>query len=1119
MKKLMVAASAALMGFAANAVTVYMAPNGDDANDGSAAKPVKNLSRAVELVRAVTNATARKIVVKDGRYRIEPKPVALTDKDSELVIEAEHPGKAVFSGAERVTGWQVDPDDSRFLTAKAPFEIQPMMRYVFTVKGECMDLATFPGAGYTERLTYFTDSMDIARNNRTEIRYDERMLPAGCDFRDLDLDSAWVTVPQEWATTRSYIATNDWRHATFSLKTPTHMTLGNYNLGCQVANCRLGMKAPGAWMYERTKGRLIYWPKEGETAATLARDAELSQSVGFLVAAMTRNLVVRGLVIESLSAPVANTPAGMPEPLALAIRWNAHTSDISGIRIENCEVRNTAGTGISFHQVNGATAVGCHVHHAQRRGIEFLSSTFGNAALSNTIHHIGDTAIMGQSRQSHYDFNHVYEVDCAGVTLWSSHMTFNSNHVHHTMKVRRDGGGLYGGYMFSELIGNWTHDNGDWPGLYNDEGGQRCVFAQNRFGDWWPFHMHDCYGIVVTNNVFECDDAMRFSFQGSCHCVFKDNVIRTRQPITEDPFVACCDAWDNALELKQPDGSYKPAGRVAFPKVPLAAKEPYPAYPSLGCCTNGNAQFMSWMIVPETKYCAIDRLPDGRQAHGVPGATFMLAYDSTNLYYHGWYNYNKLTPYPGSKHHGEDLEKDDSIKFHFQGYSVTLLVKGVAIDSKGWRYPKCQSGRAGGLGDGDYWMSLTIPWEKIGCKFKTATDMFGKEIPFNVEFVNIDHGERRFYSQPVGGNLLTGRLTFGPAPKPNYTTFPNQQRVDAADGQCRPGAVAPFGKVQHDLETALRATDEYAAGIGYIERNTALMGHVLSDRAASPDSFGHRAFLLQPFAGEDPAPGGRSCQRMSVRGGPAGVFRLSTQNWNSMTDACATENAVHYSFQYPRGGRYKVLVDGNYADGEGEVVESEMTLENGVLTAHNRVKTGWFGKGYDVWAKMSFSPAPVAVRQFPCAGKGRRLLLEFDLKPISGAVIVTATVSEKSAADAEARFAAAPKSSDYEQLRKASVDLWHDQLAANCLPGHLHVQKDFVTAIYGAFSQPVGKPFSVRCGLDTLKVTAKGAVEKGCKLKSATFKGEPLPKDLPRYFFKGGGDLELVFEPAVPAAE
>ena len=126
------------------AATVWMAPNGnDETGDGSKAKPVATLQKAVDLTRKILTDEDKKIVVKDGLYRFE-EAVALEGGDSGLTIEAEHIGKAVFTGARPVTGWKTDPKDKRFLVADFPFRPKDGWAYSFAANGVRATFSCFP---------------------------------------------------------------------------------------------------------------------------------------------------------------------------------------------------------------------------------------------------------------------------------------------------------------------------------------------------------------------------------------------------------------------------------------------------------------------------------------------------------------------------------------------------------------------------------------------------------------------------------------------------------------------------------------------------------------------------------------------------------------------------------------------------------------------------------------------------------------------------------------------------------------------------------------------------------------------------------------------------------------
>ena len=118
---------ASVLALPALSAEFWVDPAGDDRNDGSAAKPVKTLQRALDRVRAVLRDEPKTIVVRDGVYPFE-KPVCLTADDYDLTIRAEHGGKAVFSGAVKLTGWRKDDEDPKLLVADLPFLPKDGMR-------------------------------------------------------------------------------------------------------------------------------------------------------------------------------------------------------------------------------------------------------------------------------------------------------------------------------------------------------------------------------------------------------------------------------------------------------------------------------------------------------------------------------------------------------------------------------------------------------------------------------------------------------------------------------------------------------------------------------------------------------------------------------------------------------------------------------------------------------------------------------------------------------------------------------------------------------------------------------------------------------------------------------
>ena len=74
-------------------------PTGKDANTGTLEAPFGSIQKAIDAA----GTTNTKIVIADGVYR---RYVDVKRGDNLLVFEAQHPGKAIVSGADIMTGWK-----------------------------------------------------------------------------------------------------------------------------------------------------------------------------------------------------------------------------------------------------------------------------------------------------------------------------------------------------------------------------------------------------------------------------------------------------------------------------------------------------------------------------------------------------------------------------------------------------------------------------------------------------------------------------------------------------------------------------------------------------------------------------------------------------------------------------------------------------------------------------------------------------------------------------------------------------------------------------------------------------------------------------------------------------
>ena len=98
-------ATCVLAPFCATAQEYFVATNGDDAAEGSAAKPWRTIGRA-----ALVAAAGDVVTIRGGVYREWVKPVNAGREDAPIVYRAAKGEKVVVTGADPVRGWTKRPD-------------------------------------------------------------------------------------------------------------------------------------------------------------------------------------------------------------------------------------------------------------------------------------------------------------------------------------------------------------------------------------------------------------------------------------------------------------------------------------------------------------------------------------------------------------------------------------------------------------------------------------------------------------------------------------------------------------------------------------------------------------------------------------------------------------------------------------------------------------------------------------------------------------------------------------------------------------------------------------------------------------------------------------------------
>lgn len=226
----------------AYAAEFHVAPTGNDANPGTAARPFATITRARDAARSTPGPNA--ILLAPGRYFNECS-IGLDDRDSGLSIKGSEPGAvAEIYGGVPVTGWEKWKGD----IWRAPV---PKGRRFFNliVDGKPATMAQTPnaGSGYGGGVHFSNSRITVPQEWR---HYDFSDAQVACF-----IGSCWFN------EMRAVVA--DKADANGSLPIlPCSENFGGLNDGMSVVRGVLELlDEPGEWCLKHKEGYVYYWPE------------------------------------------------------------------------------------------------------------------------------------------------------------------------------------------------------------------------------------------------------------------------------------------------------------------------------------------------------------------------------------------------------------------------------------------------------------------------------------------------------------------------------------------------------------------------------------------------------------------------------------------------------------------------------------------------------------------------------------------------------------------------------------------------------------------------------------------------------------------------------------------
>ena len=510
---------------------VHVSVEGNDAAEGSAASPVRSLSRAVRLAQAGD----KRVVVHAGTYH--DAALTLSAGESGMMIDAAPGERPVLLGGVRLEGWR--KVDGRLWAAELPKGREWEVR-LLSVNGQVRPRARWPKEGRLEHASTFNIpwmsttgggwQRKPTSDELTRLKYKRGDVPD-----DLEAGNAEVTVYHMWDESTVGVSRIDAAAQELRLAPPAAHPPGAFGVRTYLIwNTREGMTLPGQWYHDRVNGRIVYWPLDGEDLS--AAEVVVPTRASIIRIEGTKEKPVKGVTIRGLAVGVTTVPLVAGGFAAERFDGAVSLKAAHGVKLIDLRIEDVAGHGINASpDCTDVRVEGCEVFNCGAGGVY----VGGTRALihNNHVRGVGKSypsaiGIYRGGSKCTVSHNEVHDCSYSAINYGGVENVIEKNLIYDCMKTLHDGAAIYlfGGKR-CVVRGNLARDIADKGGYgasayYLDEQSEQCVVERNvSVNVAWPSHNHMARNNTIRDNVFIHEGDLKITFQRSEGYRLAGNVI------------------------------------------------------------------------------------------------------------------------------------------------------------------------------------------------------------------------------------------------------------------------------------------------------------------------------------------------------------------------------------------------------------------------------------------------------------------------------------------------------------------------------------------------------------------------------------------------------------------